>query len=75
MTPEDESLVEAVASAFRSRDAFGRILESPAFADLDAAGRQHAFDVTVQQRQLEAALHPLGLTTTAGQVLKRILGT
>jgi hypothetical protein len=72
VSPEDESLIEAVASAFRNRDAFGRIVESPAFADLDTEGRQHAYAVTVEQRALEAALDPDGLTTTAKHVLARI---
>jgi hypothetical protein len=72
MTSEDESLVEQVASAFRHRDPFGRILESPAFADLDAEGRERAYEVALEQRRLEAALEPQGLSTTAKLVLARI---
>lgn len=72
MTASDESLIEQVASAFRARDAFGRIRESPAFADLAEAERVQAHSLSVAQRKLEAALDPDGLSTTGKLVLARI---
>jgi hypothetical protein len=72
MTREEELLVEQVTTAWRRRRADGSIAASPAWHDLDAGGRRAAFDETVRQRQLEAAVDPLGLSTTARAVLSRI---
>lgn len=74
MTTDDEPLIERVASAYRGRDGFGRIQESPAFADLDEPARELAYAAAVQLRSLEAALDPDGLSTTGKLVLERILG-
>ena len=68
-----ESLVEQAASAFRGRGPHGEVLASPAFHDLDAEGREEAFDAAARSRALEAALDPEGLSTTARAVLGRIL--
>ena len=74
MTPEDELLVEQVTSAHRRRGADGAIQASPAWHDLDAAGRRAAFDATLEQRRLEAAADARGLSSTAHAVLARIRG-
>ena len=74
-TPEEEQLlVEAVSSAWRPRhlDVLGF---HPNWYDLDEAGRERAFETTRQVRQLEAALDPEGLSTTARAVLDRITGS
>jgi hypothetical protein len=69
---EREALVAAVTSAWRARDPEGRIQSHPAWADLDEPGRREAHEATVQQRALEAASDPEGLSTTARAVLERI---
>jgi hypothetical protein len=69
---EHEALVAAASSAFRARDPDGRILLDPAWLDLDAGGRTEAFDLATEQRALESATDPDGLSTTARAVLARI---
>jgi hypothetical protein len=72
-TPEErERLIEEAVSAHRAADPRGGLRVSPAFADLDEAGRQEAFDLQILSRTLEAALDPGGLSTTARAVLARI---
>lgn len=68
----DESLVSAASSAFRARDADGRPLSDPAWMDLDEEGRRDAFEATLRQRRIEAALDPQGLSSTGRAVLRRI---
>lgn len=70
---EREALIEAAASAWRPRDRDGRVGSHPAWHDLDEAGRQEAFAAARQQRRLEAAADPHGLSGTARAVLARIL--
>ena len=66
-------LVEAMTTAHRQRDP--RSLRfHPAFYDLDATGREAAYRATLEQRQLEAALDPDGLSTTARLILDRLNG-
>lgn len=67
-----ENLIEQVASAWRERDADGRVRAHPAWHDLDESGRREAFDVASRLRLLEAALDPEGRSTTARVVLARI---
>lgn len=67
-----EFLIEQVVSAYRERDAHGRIRDAPAWHDLDADGRRDAFKQTVLVRTLEAAMDPKGLSSTARVVLSRI---
>jgi hypothetical protein len=75
MNPDDrELLVEQAASAYRQRAADGRVQNHPAWYDLDAGGRQQAFDAALVARQLEAALDPDGLSTTGRAVLARLSG-
>jgi hypothetical protein len=71
MKPDE--LIEAAASAWRPRDPRdGRARSHPAWLDLDAPGRQAAFDRAERARPLEAALDRDGLSTTARAVLDRI---
>jgi hypothetical protein len=73
-TPEQtELLIEAVTSAHRDHTGEG-VSFSPAWFDLDAEGRQAAFEIARLQRRLEAALDPRGCSTTARAVLARIAG-
>jgi hypothetical protein len=69
-----DELVEAVASAWRPRAATGGVRAHPAWHDLDAAGRRAAFEAALASRELEAALDPDGLSTTARAVLARVRG-
>ena len=69
-----EILMEAVVGAFRARSTQGDLRQHPAWFDLDAAGREEAFEVALTQRTLEAALDPQGLSTTAHSVLHQIRG-
>jgi hypothetical protein len=70
--PNRDSLIEALAGAFRARDPFGAVRFHPAFYDLDAEGRVEAARAAFTQRRLEAALDREGLSTTARAVLARI---
>lgn len=75
MTPrERQMLIEQATSAWRPRDADGGLRPHPAWADLDAAGRVEAAEMTLAWRAVEAALDPTGLSTTAHAVLARIRG-
>lgn len=66
------TLIEAVIGAWRERDGFGRLRSHPAWHDLEPGDRVLAFSETQVQRQLEAALDPAGLSSTAHAVLRRI---
>jgi hypothetical protein len=66
------ALIEQVITAYRNRDHNGSIVDSPAWHDLTPDERQHAFELTLQQRQLEQAIDPEGLSTTVRAVLARI---
>ena len=70
---DDELLIEQVASAYRPvpRD---ELRYHPRWHDLGAAGRERAFARAKALRELEAALDPDGLSTTARAVLERIHG-
>ncbi len=68
----DEELVEAAATAWRERDAEGRVQSHPAWHDLDEQGRLESFEVARRLRRMEALLDPKGLSTTAKAVLARI---
>jgi hypothetical protein len=74
MTPQErEALVEAATTAFRPRDALtGALRAHDAWHDLDDAGRVEAYEATLRLRELEAALDPAGLSTTARAVLARV---
>ncbi len=70
--PGRDELIEAAASAFRERDAAGRILPSPAWWDLSPDDREAAFDVQMASRTLERIVDPEGLSSTCRAVLERI---
>jgi hypothetical protein len=67
-----EGLIEEAVIAWRPRTPDGRILEHPAWADLDEAGRQAVFEETLVMRALEAALDPDGYSTTVRAVAAAI---
>jgi hypothetical protein len=72
MTPQEEQdLVEQVASAHRPRP-LGTLRYHPAWHDLDDAARRRAFELARALREVEAALDPDGLSTTARAVLGRL---
>ena len=74
MTPpaDRERLVEEALTAYRERDGHGRVVESPAFYDLDEEGRIALFDETARSRRLEAALDDRGESSTVKAILARI---
>lgn len=74
MSAERDALVEEVVSAWRPTDGEGGPRSHPAWHDLDASGREEAYELSVRQRALEAALDPRGLSSTARAVLARIQG-
>jgi hypothetical protein len=65
-------LIEAAVSAFRERNAFGRILPASAWWDLAPEDREALFDRQLESRLLERAIDPDGLTSTARAVLERL---
>ena len=65
-------LIEKAASAFRERNASGRILPSPSWFDLAPADRESLFDLQLESRLIERALHANGLSTTIQAVLSRL---
>jgi hypothetical protein len=67
-----EALIAAASTAWRPRDPRGELRGHPAWYDLDASGRERVFEATRELRELEAALDPEGLSTTARAVLTRI---
>jgi hypothetical protein len=69
---EREMLIEEAVSAWRPRTPDGTTLAHPAWADLDAAGREEAFEEALVMRVLEAALDPDGYSTTVRAVAAAI---
>jgi hypothetical protein len=72
MTRDEELLLEQVVSAHRRRRADGSVASHPAWHDLNDDGRREAFEQTLLQRKLEAAIDADGLSTTARALLGRI---
>ena len=70
MSEEEELLVEEVAGAHRPEPK-GTLRYSPAWHDLDDAGRVRAYELARALRKIEAALDPDGLSSTARAVLAR----
>ena len=68
----DDPLLEAAVTAHRPLSSRGEVRFHPAFHDLDAEGREQLFARTWQQRAMEQALDPRGLSTTANAVLARL---
>lgn len=70
-----QQLVEEATTAWRPRTPDRRVLEHPAWADLDPAGRLASFDQALVMRLLEAGLDPDGYSTTVRAVLAAIART
>ena len=68
-----DTLIEEVAAAWRPTGPDGEVQASPAWHDLDEAGRREAFTAAVSLRQIEAATDPGGLSATARLVLAAII--
>ena len=72
-SPDDiELLIEEALTSWRPRTPSGRVLDHPAWADLPPVERSRLFDETTRMRELERALDPDGISTTARAVLRRI---
>ena len=69
---ELEMRIEEATSAWRPRTPDGTILPHPAWADLDPASRERAFEETLVARRIEGALDSRGRTTTVRAVLARL---
>ncbi len=70
-----DDLIEQATTAWRPRGGPGPVVRPhPAWADLDVTGRLEVYELTRELRQLEAALDPNGLSTTARAVLARLSG-
>jgi hypothetical protein len=75
MTEEElAALIAATTTAWREQDADGNLRFHHAWHDLDASGREAAFEETRRLRAVEAALDPEGKSATAKAVLARIRG-
>ncbi len=72
MTLEEELLLEQVTSAHRERGVDGAIRSHPAWHDLDEAGREAAFEATVELRKMEAAIDAQGHSSTVRALLSRL---
>jgi hypothetical protein len=68
----NDILIEAAVSAYRDRDASGRILPSPAWWDLPPDSRQELFDRQLKSRLLERASTRDGMSTTVRSVLRTL---
>jgi hypothetical protein len=66
-----EILIEAASSAFRERDPSGRILFSPAWADLPGEAREELFERQREARTIERLASEDGLSSTARLVARR----
>ncbi len=64
--------IEELTSAWRPADVRGGLGVHPVWHDLDERERVDAFCQGAIQREMEAALDPEGLSTTARAVLARI---
>ena len=74
MIDDRDALLEAAASAFRERAASGRIVPSPAWADLAPDDRAALLELQLAARWVERVLDPQGLSATARVVLRRARG-
>ncbi len=69
-----ELLVEQAASAYRERNAQGRILPSPAWWDLPAEDREILYARQMESRIVERSLDHAGLSATVRAVMGRLRG-
>lgn len=65
-------LIERVVSPWRERSPSGEIKSAPAWHDLADGDRERAFRESTAARQIEAAMDPRGLSSTARAVIARI---
>ncbi len=73
MTGEpNETLIEQAVSAYRERDASGRIMPSPAWWDLPPDSREELFKRQLESRIIERTFTPDGMSTTVRSVLARL---
>jgi hypothetical protein len=73
MTDDSKDLLmEEAASAFRERNASGRILSAPAWFDLSPQDRETLHLHQLESRQIERAFNPRGLSSTVLAVLSRL---
>ena len=72
MSSEDRELLVAEATSAHRELLRDRILPSPAWCDLDPAGRDEVFYETADLRRLEAALDGDGLSSTGHAVIARL---
>jgi hypothetical protein len=72
MNDELDLLLESAASAWRERDASGRVVPPPAWWDLAPDERMLAFDAQVATRELERAVDSSGFSGTVRAVLSRL---
>ena len=68
---DEALLIEEVAAAYRPRDP-RQLGTLPAWHDLTPAGREEAFELSLELRVLEAALDPEGYSGTVRAVLARL---
>jgi hypothetical protein len=73
MTREERDLLIAEATSAHRELLRDRILPSPAWFDLDEAGRDEVFFRTADLRRLEAGLDGQGLSSTGHAVIARLL--
>ena len=66
-------LIEEAVSAFRERNAWGRIQPSPAWMDLPPADREALFERQLVSRFIEGAIDPYGKSSTVRAVLARLM--
>ena len=69
---EKDVLIEQAVSAYRERNASGRILPSATWFDLSEDERDVLFVRQLESRILESALDATGLSSTARAVLSRL---
>jgi hypothetical protein len=68
----NDSLIEQAVSAFRERDASGRIMPSPAWWDIPPEARDVLFQRQLESRIMERAFAPDGRSNTIRAVLDRL---
>lgn len=69
---EQDVLVESCVTAFRERDAEGRLKPPAAWWDLPPEALDELYAQQLLAREIERALDPQGLSATARAVLTRI---
>jgi hypothetical protein len=69
---ERDVLVESCVTAFRERDAEGRLMPPAAWWDLPPEALDELYAQQLLAREFERALDPRGLSATARAVLARI---